>query len=167
MMEFGACDILWMKPWTSRRMMTRLNGIAASVLALSLSAASTPTAYATVPRDDAQVWIEADATTRLTSDSSLTLIATSREGIAVPNPTLAGGGLSTGWHRDTWNVDAGFYWVQIRGASSGGITEIKLPFISAAYTTELWGVSFSDRTRIEELNGIPETPHRYRNRVTA
>lgn len=139
----------------------------ASLLSVIALMAWTLSVRAAVPRDDSQAWMEADMTAPITTELSATLIATSRESLQLPNPTLVGGGLSADWRLDRFTLTAGAYAVQIRGVTNGATTDVELPFLSANYSFEILGVSVSDRNRIEDLVGIPGAPYRFRNRLGA
>jgi hypothetical protein len=55
----------------------------------------------------------------------------------------------------------------VRNAESGASTRIWLPAAALTYEAEVGSVALSDRNRWEQLDGLPGSPQRYRNRPSA
>jgi hypothetical protein len=124
-------------------------------------------AFAATPSVDSQLWTELDATHPLTADLSATGIVTTRLGNDLPNPTLTAGGLQIDYRVGSWTASATGYYVSIRNAQSGTRTEIWLPATALTYEFSIGPLALSDRNRVEQLEGLPGSPLRYRNRAGA
>lgn len=124
-------------------------------------------AFAAPPSVDSQVWGELDATYPIGADWSATAIFATRMGNDLPNPTLTAGGLQIDYRRGSWTATATGYYVSIRNAESGARTSIWLPAAAVTYGFGIGPVALSDRNRLEQLEGLPGAPARYRNRASA
>jgi hypothetical protein len=119
-----------------------------------------------VPSLDSQLWSELDATRAVSADLSATGIFTTRLGNGLPNPTLSAGGLQFDYRIGAWATSVTGYYVSVRNAQSGARTGIWLPAAALTYRISLGCVAISDRSRVEQLEGLHGSPMRYRNRVT-
>jgi hypothetical protein len=122
--------------------------------------------FAAAPNVDGQFWSELDATHALSTDLSATAIVTARLGNDLPNPTLAAGGLQIDYHFGSWIASGTGYYVSVRSAETGARAAVWLP--AAALTCQIEGSRFAlaDRNRVEQLDGLPGSPTRYRNRAS-
>jgi hypothetical protein len=120
-----------------------------------------------VPSVDSQLWSELDATHSLGADLSLTAILTARVGNDLPNPTLSVGGLQFDYRMGSWTASATGYYVSIRNAETGTRMTAWLPAAALTYQIDLAALSLGDRNRLEQLEGLPGSPTRYRNRASA
>lgn len=137
----------------------RRGGIAGALLSIFIeSAAAAP------PAVDNQYWGEVDATHPLSSDFSVTGIVTAHIGNQLPNPTFTGVGLQLDYVTGQFMTSGGSYFVSIRSAGSGEHITARLPFIAETYKVKYADVTLTDRNRIEEVEGVPNSPRRYRNR---
>jgi hypothetical protein len=136
------------------------------LLAAAVLAPASSGAHAAAPIVDNQLWSELDATYPIGTDWSATAIATTRLGIDLPNPTLTAAGLQIDDRSGSWTATATGYYVSVRNAQSGARTAIWLPAAALTYGFGFGLVGFSDRNRIEQLEGIPGAPTRYRNRAS-
>ena len=93
------------------------------------------------------------------------MLGVSREGEALPNPTLAGGGATLDYRLGAWTFTLGDLDVVSRAAATGRRTTIDVPLAAATYTWRLGDYTISDRNRIETLWGVIDNPSRYRNRL--
>jgi Protein of unknown function (DUF2490) len=126
------------------------------------------TAFAAAPSVDSQLWSELDATHALSADLSATAIVTTRLGNDLPNPTLTAGGLQFDYRLgSSWVVSGTGYYVSIRNAESGSRTAVWLPAAALTYQIDVGRLVLSDRNRVEQLEGLPGSPTRYRNRASA
>ena len=114
-----------------------------------------------------QLWSELDATYPIAAAWSATGILTTRLGNSLPNPTLSAGGLQIDYRFGSWIASGTGYYVSIRTAQSGARTAIWLPAAALTYAIRLGPVALSDRNRLDQLEGLPGSPVRYRNRVVA
>jgi hypothetical protein len=115
---------------------------------------------------DSQLWSELDATHDLSADLSMTAILTARLGNDLPNPTLSAGGLQFDYRMGSWTASATDYYVCIRNAETGARTIVWLPAAALSYQVDVGAFSLADRNRIEQLEGLPGSPRRYRNRAS-
>jgi hypothetical protein len=122
---------------------------------------------AAAPYVDSQFWSELDAKYQIAAAWSVTGIATTRLGNELPNPTLTAAGLQIDYRFGSWIASATGYYVSIRNAQSGARTTIWLPAAALTYEVSYGPVVLSDRNRVEQLEGIPGSPGRYRNRAGA
>jgi hypothetical protein len=137
--------------------------MAATCLALGSSMARAGT-----PAVDSQFWGELDATHAISAALSATAIATLRVGRELPNPTLTAGGVQLDYRiASSWIVSGTGYFVAIRNAQSAVRTEVWLPAAALTYGTDVGYLALSDRNRVEQLEGLPGSPTRYRNRASA
>jgi hypothetical protein len=125
-----------------------------------------PMATATVSSVDSQLWSELDATNAINADLSVTAIVTARLGNDLPNPTLAAAGLQFDYRLGSWIASGTGYYVSIRSAETGARTTVWLPAAALTYEFDLGCLSFADRNRVEQLEGPPGSPTRYRNRAS-
>jgi hypothetical protein len=116
---------------------------------------------------DSQLWSEVDVTHALATDLSATAIVTTRLGNALPNPTLAAAGIQIDYRHGSWTVSGTGYYVCVRNTETGARTRVWLPAAASAYKVDLGPLVISDRNRVEQLEGIPGSPARYRNRASA
>jgi hypothetical protein len=123
-------------------------------------------ARATVSSVDSQLWSEMDATHAINADLSVTAIVTARLGNVLPNPTLTAGGLQFDYRLGSWIASGTGYYVSIRNAETGARTTVWLPAGALTYEFDVGNLSFADRNRVEQLEGIPGSPTRYRNRAS-
>jgi hypothetical protein len=130
----------------------------ASSLLIGVSAAS-----AGVPETNAQVWGEVDVALPVTSTVSATVLGVVRDGDGLPNPALAGGGLTLEARAGSWGFTAGDLWVAVRGSASRKALDVDVPLIAVTYSWSFAGVAFDERNRIERLYGVSGDPWRYRN----
>jgi hypothetical protein len=126
-----------------------------------------PAASAAPPSVDSQVWSELDATHSIAANWFATAILTTRLGNDLPNPTLIAGGLQIDYRCGSWTATGSGYYVSIRNAESGARTAIWLPAAALTYVFDIGSLAFSDRNRLEQLEGLPGAPARYRNRIGA
>ena len=131
-------------------------------MALYSSIASTA-----VPAVDSQLWSELDVTRAVGADLSATAIVTTRLGNALPNPTLTAGGLQIDYRIGSWTVSGTGYYVYVRNTATGAPIRVWLPAAALGYEIDLGRLALSDRNRVEQLEGIPGSPTRYRNRASA
>jgi Protein of unknown function (DUF2490) len=124
-------------------------------------------AGATVSSVDSQLWSELDATHPLSEDLSATAILTARLGNDLPNPMLSAGGLQFDNRKGSWTASATAYYVSIRNAETGARTTVWLPAAALSYQIDVGAFSLADRNRVEQLEGLPGSPTRYRNRASA
>jgi hypothetical protein len=120
-------------------------------------------ARATVPSVNSQLWSELDVTHRITTDLSATAIVTARLGNDLPNPTLTAGGLQFDYRFGSWTASCTGYYVSIRNAETGARTAVWLPAAALTYQVDFGHLSLADRNRVEQLEGLPGSPTRYRN----
>jgi hypothetical protein len=132
---------------------------------LSICIALAANLSAAAPRTDSQLWSEVDTVATIAPQATATVIATTRLGDALPNPTLYGGGLQLDFFSGAWTFSGGALFVGIRSTSTGGQTHVQLPLCAVSYARKIAGITISDRNRIERLDGIPGSPSRYRNRL--
>jgi Protein of unknown function (DUF2490) len=123
-------------------------------------------AFAAAPSVDSQLWSEIDASYPIAADWSATGIFTTRLGSDLPNPTLTAGGLQIDHRVGSWTVSGTGYYVYVRNAQSGARTGVLLPAAALTYESGLGPVTLSDRNRLEQLEGLPGSPRRYRNRMS-
>jgi hypothetical protein len=116
---------------------------------------------------DNQLWSELDATHTITADVSATAIFTTRLGDDLRNPTLTAVGLQIDYRIGAWTASLTGYYVSIRNAQSGDHMGIWLPAAALSYEIGFGPVALSDRNRVEQLEGLPGSPMRYRNRASA
>ena len=95
------------------------------------------------------------------------MIFTTRGGDELPNPALTAGGLQIDYRSGSWTATGTGYYLSIRNAVSGARTAIWLPAAALTYEFALGPVTLSDRSRLEQLEGPPRNPARYRNRASA
>jgi hypothetical protein len=124
-------------------------------------------AVAAALNTDSQLWSELDVRYPVAADWSATGILTTRLGNDLPNPTLSAAGLQIDYRFGSWIASATGYYVSIRSAQSGARTAIWLPAAALTYEIRFGPVALSDRNRLEQLEGIPGSPGRYRNRACA
>jgi hypothetical protein len=117
--------------------------------------------------EDSQLWSELDARYPVAAAWSATGILTTRLGNDLPNPTLTAAGLQIDYRFGSWMASATGYYVSISNAQSGARTQIWLPAAALTYGISVGPVALSDRNRLEQLEGIPGSPARYRNRASA
>ena len=123
--------------------------------------------FAAPPSVDSQVWSELDATYPVAVNWSATAIFTTRLGIDLPNPTLTAGGLQIDYRSGSWTATGTGYYVSIRNAECGARTAIWLPAAALTYELGIGPVALSERNRLEQLEGLPGAPARYRSRAGA
>jgi Protein of unknown function (DUF2490) len=124
-------------------------------------------AYAAVPSIDSQLWSELDVTHAVSADLSATAIVTTRFGDGLPNPTLTAAGLQIDYRIGSWIVSGTGYYVSVRSAETGARAGIWLPAAALTYGMAVSRLALSDRNRVEQLEGLPGSPTRYRNRASA
>jgi len=124
-------------------------------------------AFSAAPSVDSQLWSELDIRYPVAAAWSATGIFTTRLGDELPNPTLTAGGLQVDYRVGSWTATATGYYVSIRNSLSGARRTIWLPAAALSYEIGLGPVSLSDRNRYEQLEGLPGSPGRYRNRACA
>lgn len=122
--------------------------------------------FAAVPKNDGQFWAEIDTTANIAPRTTATVLATSRIGDDLPNPALSGGGLQLDFVDGPWALSGGALFVGVRNAGTGATTDVQLPLFAVTYSQKMAGVTISDRNRIEQLDGIPGSPTRFRNRLS-
>jgi hypothetical protein len=123
-------------------------------------------AGATASSVDSQLWSELDATHPISADLSVTAIVTARLGNDLPNPTLAAAGLQFDYRIGSWIASGTGYYVSIRNAETGARTTVWLPAAALSYQIDVGAFGLADRNRIEQLESIPGSPTRYRNRAS-
>jgi hypothetical protein len=80
---------------------------------------------------------------------------------------LTAGGLQIDYRSgSSWIVSGTAYYVSIRNAATGAHTRVWLPAAALTYQFELGPVALADRNRFEQLEGLPGSPIRYRNRAS-
>jgi Protein of unknown function (DUF2490) len=124
-------------------------------------------ANAAVPPLDSQLWSELDVTRAVSAELSATAIITTRLGNGLPNPTLTAGGLQIDYRIGSWMVSGTGYYVSIRSAETGSRLGVWLPAAALTYGIDAGRLALSDRNRVEQLEGLPGSPTRYRNRASA
>jgi hypothetical protein len=120
-----------------------------------------------VPSMDSQLWSELDVTRAVSADLSVTGDFTTRLGNGLPNPSLTAGGLQFDYRIGAWTASVTGYYVSVSNAQSGARSGIWLPGAALTYRISFGDVAISDRNRVEQLERLPGSPMRYRNRVTA
>jgi Protein of unknown function (DUF2490) len=123
--------------------------------------------FASPPSVDNQLWNELDATRAISADMSATAIVTTRLGNDLPNPSLTAGGLEIDYRMGSWIASGTGYYASVRNAETGTHTAVWLPALALTYQIVVGRFALSDRNRVEQLNGIPGSPTRYRNRASA
>jgi hypothetical protein len=136
-------------------------------IATPLFALCSSVAGAAVPSVDSQVWSELDFTHAISTDLSGTAIVTARLGNDLPNPTLTAGGLQFDYRFGSWIASGTGYYVSVRSAETGARTAVWLPAAALTYQIEVGRFALADRNRVEQLDGLPGSPTRYRNRASA
>jgi hypothetical protein len=131
-----------------------------------MMAAYSSRAGATVSSLDSQLWSELDVTHLLSADLSVTAILTARIGNDLPNPTLSAGGLQFDYRMGSWTASATGYYVSVRNAQTGARVTVWLPAAALSYQLDVGTLSLTDRNRVEQLEGLPGSPTRYRNRAS-
>ncbi len=101
----------------------------------------------------------------LDPDWSATAILTTRLGVDVPDPTLTAVGLQVDDQRGAWLASATAYLVWFRRATDGARSTLWLPALAVTWLPVVHGVQLAERNRIEQVEGIPGNPVRYRNRI--
>jgi hypothetical protein len=124
-------------------------------------------ARAAAPSSDSQLWSELDITHAFSTNFSATVMGTTRLGVDLPNPTLTAGGLQLDYRIGSWVASGTGDYVSIRNAENGAHTTVWLPAVALTYRAALGALEISDRNRVEQLEGIPGSPARYRNRAGA
>ena len=76
------------------------------------------------------------------------------------------GGLIVDYHLGNWTLSAGDLEAVARNPRSGARLDVNLPLASFTYSWHLGDFHISDRNRVEDLDGVPGNPWRYRNRVS-
>ncbi len=135
--------------------------------AVAVLVGSSSAAIAAPPAVDGQLWNELDATYPLAANWSATAIFATRVGNDLPNPTLTAGGLQIDYRSGPWTATETAYYVSIRNAGSGARTAIWLPAVALAYEAAIGPITLSDRSRLEQFEGLSGAPTRYRNRASA
>jgi hypothetical protein len=123
--------------------------------------------FASPPSVDSQLWNELDATRAISADMSATATVTTRLGNALPNPSLTAGGLEIDYRMGSWIASGAGYYASVRNAETGTHTAVWLPTLALTYHIVVGRFTLSDRNRVEQLDGIPGSPTRYRNRASA
>jgi hypothetical protein len=144
-----------------------IDALVRRLLAAAVVVPCSCTTFAAVPLVDSQLWSELDATHPITADLSATGIFTTRLGNDLPNPTLTAGGLQLDYRIGAWTASVTGYYASTRNAQSGGHTGIWLPAAALTYEIGFGPMALSDRNRVEQLEGLPNSPMRYRNRAGA
>jgi hypothetical protein len=116
---------------------------------------------------DGQFWSELDATHAICTELSATAIVTTRLGNDLPNPTLSAGGLQIDYLFGSWIASATGYYVSVRNVETGARATVWLPAAALTYESKVGRLTLSDRNRVEQLDGLPGSPVRYRNRAGA
>jgi hypothetical protein len=98
---------------------------------------------------------------------SATAIVTARLGNDLPNPTLTAGGVQFDYSFGAWIASGTGYYVSIRNAQTGARAAVWLPAAALTYQIDVGGLTLADRNRVEQLDGVPASPTRYRNRASA
>jgi len=130
-------------------------------------AAYSSIAFADAPSVDSQLWSELDVTRTVGADLSATAIVTTRLGNGLPNPTLTAGGLQIDYRIGAWMISGTGYYVSVRSAETGARIGVWLPAAALTYGIDTGRLALSDRNRVEQLEGLPGSPTRYRNRASA
>jgi uncharacterized protein DUF2490 len=120
----------------------------------------------TVSSEDNQLWSELDARHPLSAALSVTAILTARLSNDLPSPTLGAAGLQFDYRVGFWTASATGYYVSIRNAQSGTRATVWLPAAALTCQFDVGAFSLTDRSRVEQLEGIPGSPTRYRNRAS-
>ena len=127
------------------------------ILASELSAA-------TPPDPNAQLWTELDAVWHPGATTSITGAVYERTGEGFREPQLIAASVAVDVGIGSWRLSAGDLEVQVRSVS-GASLEVNLPFASATLSWRAGPFVFSDRSRVEQLEGIRGSPLRLRNRL--
>jgi len=129
--------------------------------ALALSA---PLAAQSPPVTDTQFWTELDLATGLSPRVEFTVPLMLRASTSLPNPVLgAPGALLSFQLHEHLSLDAGYLFADLPHAAGG--LQVHLPLLAITGKTKLGRLALSDRNRVEILEGFPEGPIRYRNRL--
>lgn len=112
---------------------------------------------------DSQVWNEVDVTAPLARNLSVTALGVVRDGDAVPDPALAGAGVTADYRKGPWTITLGDLWVSARNSATGHARRIDVPVAAVAYGWSAAGLAFRDRSRVERLDGSVGDTWRYRN----
>lgn len=121
--------------------------------------------WAAPPMLDEQSWNELDVQHVIDPDWSATAILTTRLGVDVPDPTLTAVGLQVDDRRGAWLASATAYRIWTRSATDGTGHGLWLPALAFSWLPAFHGLQFSERNRIEQVEGISGNPVRYRNRI--
>jgi hypothetical protein len=78
---------------------------------------------------------------------------------------LTAGGAQIDYLFGSWTASATGYFVSVRNAETGARKALWLPAAALTYEIELRRLTLSDRNRVEQLEGLPGSPTRYRNRA--
>jgi hypothetical protein len=125
---------------------------------------SPPRALAhSVPIGDTQWWQELDVAGSISDHWSYIVAGVSRFSSDDPNPALTGGGAFLTWMQGAFGYSLGYLHAQVRLPSSGAKIDADLPIAAVTGTFKAGSVTFSGRSRFEQLIGVPGNPWRYRN----
>lgn len=122
--------------------------------------------YAAAPDPNAQLWTEVDGIAQITQRVDVTGAGYGRVAEGFPLPELAAASLAVDLTIRSTILTAGDLEARIRSVS-GVAKNVNLPFVSATFSVYIGSVVVSDRNRFEQLDGVPGSPFRYRNRLTA
>ena len=136
-------------------------------IALSLCGLSgTSLIRAAAPNPNAQLWSEADGIVKIAPGVDVTGAAYARAAEGFPTPALVAASLAVDFTSHGTVLTAGNLEARIR-STSGASTNVNLPFISVTFPVPVGSALLSDRSRLERIDGVPGSPYRYRNRLTA
>ncbi len=137
----------------------RRDGIRVPVRVMAIAGAwAAYGAAAAVPASDRQAWTEVDVTVPLAPALSSTIIALARAGAALPDPTVAGGGITADLDLRAWTLGLGAYEVSVRNAADGARGSIRIPFANATIAADASGLRLANRVRVLELANLTGSP---------
>lgn len=115
---------------------------------------------------DTQFWTELDVAAQLTRSVSVTLLATNRLSLDLPNPQLGAGGVVVDLRANrAITLSVGYLCANLPHTGQGYAAQLPLAAISAGRRFGRW--SIQERSRGERLFGIPGAPYRFRQKVDA
>ena len=122
--------------------------------------------YAAAPDPNAQLWTEIDGIAQITQRVDVTGAVYGRAAEGFPTPELSAASLAVDLTIRGTILTAGDLEARIRSVSRLA-TNVNLPFVSATFLVPVGPAIVSDRNRLERIYGVPGSPFRYRNRLTA
>jgi hypothetical protein len=136
---------------------------AATVFGFIFSYASTLNGQ-TRPGTDVEVWNEIDISSPLARGVTLTVPVVVRDSTSLANPQLFGFGPLVDFAAlKHLTMTAGYLFVSLPETGTG--YNVNVPLAAMTLKAKLARLKMSDRSRAEELIGLPQNPIRYRNKL--